>query len=175
MREPVIDRNNCTDPQPSTEPCVRKSCWRGEGSIVRVMGIKSITRESTEAAILVSKLTVWIGSYPFILHETNLGPLHMCDCCIAWPTCGTPSSGSWASSWCFGRLLGTYSTYSVALSSLNTGEEVSPTWIWYAILCCHPWEVCPFLNKNGGGVDSEVGGIGNIGGGKLWLGYKLNG
>lgn len=45
-------------------------------------------------------------------HGANLGPLHICDCCITWSTCKTI--------WPFDKLLQIHFSCWVALLSLNT-------------------------------------------------------
>ena len=51
---------------------------------------------------------------------TNLGPLHMCNSCVAWSICGTPNNGSRAVPVLW-LALGNYSSCWIALLSLNTG------------------------------------------------------
>lgn len=55
---------------------------------------------------------------PGSLHGTDLGLLHIYDCCIAWPICGTPSNGSKDVP---GALTGSWESISkIALPSLNS-------------------------------------------------------
>lgn len=77
----------------------------------------------------------WSGYMSQRLHGSALGPLHICYGCVPWCSCGTPNSASGRCLWLFCQLLGPFSSYWVALPSLDMRVTA-----WsYCILLCHVW------------------------------------
>lgn len=81
------------------------------------------------------------------LHGIYLGPLQICDSCASLPTWRASSGGGKGCPECFGCLPGTYSSYCADLSSLNRRRGPQSCLNLVCMLCWHPWEVFPFLNK----------------------------
>ena len=69
------------------------------------------------------------------LYVSDLGPLHICYCCIAWCTFGTPSSGSRGCFWCLCLLLVPFSSTWLPYLSLIWQYVCA----FYCILLCHLW------------------------------------
>lgn len=79
-----------------------------------------------KSLILYSHTIPWQSYVSNKDKTTNLGPLHVCEGCVAWSICETPGNGS--RSW----LLGTYSSYLSVLPSLNTGGG---SWSCDSLIC----------------------------------------
>ena len=72
-----------------------ESCGRGGGRTEKTRGVMDVTRKPT-----LSYPGLW-GSWrqnhqPGSRHGMNLGPLHMCNSCVAGSSCGTPKVGAGA-------------------------------------------------------------------------------
>jgi hypothetical protein len=113
-----------------------------------------------------------LNCQPESLRGTDLGPLLMCNSCVAWSSCGTSTSRSGAVSdslacfWDPFPLTG--SPYSASI------EEDAPrlTATVYPRADCYPWKASPFLKrKRGGGVG---GGAWRKGGRGNQMGHKFN-
>lgn len=75
-----------------TLDCILGNPAKG-GGIVGARGSGTL-QENTQKWLAWFMGTQSLNQQPVSLQGTDLGPLHMCDSCVAWSICGTPGSRS---------------------------------------------------------------------------------
>lgn len=123
-------------------------------------GFKVNTREPRGRTIQLEHHSCSTESEPTArcLRGNNLDPLHVCDSCVVWSICSSPSSGSQN---CPSALAAFWEPipYTGLLRPALIQEVLSLTSTWYSKLGWHPCEACIFLNRNRERVNREgVGG-----------------
>ena len=71
-------------------------------------------------------------------------------------SCGNPHCGSRSCLWLFLPTFGTFSYSGLSHSFLIRLEVASLTETWDATFGWYPWEACPFLRRNWGGLGEHV-------------------
>jgi hypothetical protein len=95
---------------------------------------------------------------------TYLSPLHICDSCVTWSSCGTTISGSKAGLWFCCLTLGLFPT--IRLPLLGSTEEDAPSFTvtWCSKTGWNLQEASLFLKRSSlGALTERRGGRGNCG------------
>lgn len=95
------------------------------------VGLQPLQENPQKANLAHGNSQSW-NQQPGSPQGTYLGSLHVCDSCIAWSVCRTPSNGSRACPGYFDWLLGTCSSCWIVLLCLNTGGGA---WSYDRLIC----------------------------------------
>lgn len=161
----------------SWKKIINHDCNIQQISLLKIGGVKEITRKPTKTPNLISwELT---ESGPRVREPAGTK-------CISyvWQLCSMvylQDSYQWEQGLCLTLWLGFENVFRIQgglpCTALIEGEELSPTSTLYAMLCWYPREACPFLYRNRG-VAWSMGAEGRWGDekggeeGKMLLGCK---